>query len=72
MLVVPVVLGLASCAEDIDEEYSPALVVDDKKYDADQFKDTSYRPGDDFFMYCNGGFHLADSISVHRGTDCAS
>jgi predicted metalloendopeptidase len=30
--------------------------VDDKEWKADANKDTSVRPGDDFFMYCNGGW----------------
>ena len=39
---------------DNDDDTSP--VVDDKAWKADANKDTSVRPGDDFFMYCNGGY----------------
>ena len=53
MLLVPMVLGVASCSDSSD---NPAPVVDDKEFKADACKDASVRPGDDFFMYCNGGY----------------
>ena len=39
-----------------DNDDNPSPVVDDKEWKADANKDTSVRPGDDFFMYCNGGY----------------
>ena len=39
-----------------DNDDNPSPVVDDKEWKADTYKDTSVRPGDDFFMYCNGGW----------------
>ena len=53
MLLVPMVLGIASCSDKSD---NPSLVVDDKEFKADANKDTSVRPGDDFYMYCNGSY----------------
>ena len=43
-----------ACTSDNDD--NPASAVDDKEWKADANKDTSIRPGDDFFMYCNGGW----------------
>ena len=46
---------MTACSHnDNDDDTSP--VVDDKAWKADANKDTSVRPGDDFFMYCNGGY----------------
>ena len=53
MLLVSMALGIASCSDSSDNS---APVVDDKEWKADANKDTSVRPGDDFFMYCNGGY----------------
>ena len=53
MLLVPMVLGVASCSDNSD---NPSLVVDNKEFKADANRDASVRPGDDFFMYCNGGY----------------
>ena len=53
MLLVPMVLGVASCSDNSD---NPSSAVDDKEWKAKANKDTSVRPGDDFFMYCNGGY----------------
>ena len=53
MLLVPMALGVASCSDNSD---TPAPVVDDKEFKAYAYKDASVRPGDDFFMYCNGGW----------------
>ena len=44
---------LTACSDNSD---TPSLVVDNKEFKADANKDTSVRPGDDFFMYCNGGY----------------
>lgn len=46
---------LTACT-DIHDNPAPVVVVDDKEWNADANKDTSVRPGDDFFMYCNGGW----------------
>ena len=46
---------LTACT-DIHDNPAPIVVVDDKEWKADANKDTSVRPGDDFFMYCNGGW----------------
>ena len=53
MLLVPMALGVASCSDNSD---TPAPVVDDKEFKAYAYKDASVRPGDDFYMYCNGGY----------------
>ena len=53
MLLVPMALCVASCSDSSD---NPSPVVDDKEWKADANKDTSVRPGDDFYMYCNGGY----------------
>ena len=44
---------LTACTDSSD---TPLPVVDDKEWKADANKDTSVRPGDDFFMYCNGSW----------------
>ena len=46
MLVVSMALGVASCSDSSDNS---APVVDDKEWKVDANKDTSVRPGDDFF-----------------------
>lgn len=53
VLLGSLVLGLTSCSDDNDDSLP---VVDNKEWKADANKDTSVRPGDDFFMYCNGGY----------------
>ena len=53
MLLVPMVLGVASCSDKSD---NPSPAVDDKEFKADANRDTRVRPGDDFYMYCNGGY----------------
>ena len=53
LLLMLVALGMASCTINSD---NPASVVDDKEFKADANKDTSVRPGDDFYMYCIGGW----------------
>ena len=59
MLLVPVVLGVASCSDSSD---NPAPVADEKEWKADGNKDTSVRPGDDFYMYCNGGYWNSTTV----------
>ncbi len=44
---------LIACTDYSD---NPSPVVDDKEWKGDANKDTSVRPGDDFYMYCNGGY----------------
>ena len=44
---------LTACTESED---NPTLVEDNKPFNVDDYKDTSFRPGDDFFMYCNGNY----------------
>ena len=44
---------LTACTDYSD---NPSPVVDDKEWKGDANKDTSVRPGDDFFMYCNGSY----------------
>lgn len=44
---------LTACTESED---NPTQVEDNKPFNGDDYKDTSIRPGDDFFMYCNGDF----------------
>lgn len=49
MLSLP---AMNSCSDDD----MPPSAVDDKIWDLDGKKDQSYSPGDNFFMYCNGGW----------------
>lgn len=44
---------LTACTDNVDN-ITP--VEDNKTFNADAYKDMSVRPGDDFFMYCNGGY----------------
>ena len=44
---------LSACTDSSD---NPSPIADDKDWKVDANKDTSVRPGDDFFMYCNGGW----------------
>ena len=59
MLLVSMMLGVVSCTDSSD---NPAPVTDDKAFNADAIKDTSVRPGDDFYMYCNGGYWNNTSV----------
>ena len=44
----------AACSESID---NPASAVDDKQWNVtDEIMDKSISPGDDFYMYCTGGY----------------
>lgn len=53
---------LAACTDVTD---SPIPVSDNKPWTIDENdKDTSYKPGDDFFMYCNGGYWKAHAASL--------
>lgn len=64
MLIVVLSLLLASCKDDdeIKSEPAPAPVEEPSSVDKGTWKmddahmDKSYNPGDDFYMYCNGGF----------------
>ena len=64
MLLVPMVLGVASCSDNSD---NPSLVVDNKEFKADANRDASVRPGDDFFMYCNGGWWNSTVVDETTG-----
>ena len=64
MLLVPMALGVASCSDNGD---NPSPVVDDKEWKADAYMDTSVRPGDDFFMYCNGGWWNSAVVDETKG-----
>ena len=44
---------LFSCS---DDDVPPASAVDDKPWNLDKNMDESYRPGDNFYMYCNGTY----------------
>ena len=49
---------LTSCSDD-----NPVVATDDKPWtiSADDM-DPSVRPGDDFFMYCNGGYWKSTTV----------
>lgn len=64
MLLVPMALSVASCSDNGD---NPSPVVDDKEWKTDAYKDTSVRPGDDFFMYCNGGWWNSTVVDETTG-----
>ena len=43
-------------------------VVDDKKWNVtDDFKDKSVKAGDDFYMYCNGGYWNSTAVDEETG-----
>ena len=53
-------LVLTSCTI----EDNPAPVVDNGQWNVPETdKDTSVRPGDDFFMYCNGGYWNSTEVN---------
>ena len=62
---------MTACSHnDNDDDTSP--VVDDKAWKADANKDTSVRPGDDFFMYCNGAIGIIlQSTKPIRSRNCS-
>ena len=68
LIALPLTMGVVSCVES-DNAVTQLSAVDDKEWKADDNKDTSVRPGDDFFMYCNGGFWnrtvLTESVDCH-------
>ena len=55
---------LTACTDNGD---NPSPVVDDKEWKADAYMDTSVRPGDDFFMYCNGGWWNSAVVDETKG-----
>ena len=69
MLLVPMVLGIASCSDEID---NPVVVTDDKPFDYEQDMDLSVRPGDNFYNYVLGAWLNSDdpspsiSMQVHN------
>lgn len=62
LLTSPVMLGLASCTDEIDNPVSGGdepeqSTIDTKEWTIDDnFMDTTVKPGDDFYMYCNGNY----------------
>lgn len=65
MLLVPMVLGIASCSDEID---NPVVVTDDKPFDYEQDMDLSVRPGDNFYNYVLGAWINSDNPSPSVGT----
>ena len=61
---MPMALCVASCSDSSD---NPSPVVDDKEWKTDAYKDTSVRPGDDFFMYCNGSWWNSTVVDETTG-----
>ena len=55
---------LTACTDNGD---NPSPVVDDKEWKADAYMDTSVRPGDDFFLYCNGGWWNSAVVDETKG-----
>ena len=53
LLILLAMVVLSACTDSSD---NPSPIADDKDWKVDANKDTSVRPGDDFFMYCNGGW----------------
>ena len=53
MLALMMVTGLSSCSE---KDNPVASVTDPLPFPMDAYKDRSISPGDDFYMYCNGGW----------------
>ena len=55
-------LTMTSCTSDIED--NPAPVVDYGQWNVpDSDMDISVRPGDDFYMYCNGGYWNSTEIN---------
>ena len=52
MLALAMVLALASCSE---KDVPVDSATDPLPFPMDAYKDWSVSPGDDFYMYCNGG-----------------
>lgn len=55
---------LTACTDNSD---NPSPVVDDKEWKTDAYMDTSVRPGDDFFMYCNGSWWNSTVVDETTG-----
>ena len=77
-LTALVMLGLASCTDEIDNPVGGGdepgqSAVDTKEWTIDDnFMDTTLKPGDDFFMYCNGNYWKqteTDLISGFQNND---
>lgn len=60
LTIAVMAMGFAACTDTIDNS---APVVDDKEWKAEAYKDYSVKPGDDFFMYCNGGYWNSTTLS---------
>ncbi|MCD8319092.1 MAG: hypothetical protein LUC45_09830 [Paraprevotella sp.] len=58
--IVGTLLLLSSCSD--KEEQGITSTVDNKEWDLDANMDTTYRPGDDFYMYCNGSYWKKTSV----------
>jgi len=54
---------LTACSSDSDD--SPSQIVDDKEWKADANKDASVGPGDEFYMYCNGGYRNNTKVALN-------
>ena len=58
---------MTSCTNMIDNPVMPVSAVDDGEWQVtDEMMDKSVRPGDDFFMYCNGGFWQSATIDESK------
>ena len=65
MASVIVALGLSACHTDAPDE--PKTVVDNGTWPVPaDAGDVSYKPGDDFFMYCNGGFWKSAQVDESK------
>ena len=65
MAIAIVALNLNSCHTDDPEE--PKIVVDNGIWPVPaDAGDESYKPGDDFFMYCNGGFWKSTQVDESK------
>ena len=67
MLLLPLALGIASCSENIDNPVPPTSAVDEGEWNVDvAHMDRTVSPGDNFFLYCNGGWW--DSTTLEGNT----
>lgn len=54
---LPAVFAICALVACSDDDIQPDPVVDSKEWPLDGNMDKSYRPGDNFFMYCNGTWY---------------
>lgn len=59
--------GFTACSDDTPDVKSPDVpsAVDEKDWTLNEYVNTDYKPGDNFFMYCNGAWYNSVDMGMN-------